>query len=94
MTRPPASLRYNNPGAQYPGPSARRFGSVGTETIGGGHKIAVFDDPVNGAAAQFDLLLRSYAGLPSSPALPSSVRKPIDMTRLAALAAERRKLGV
>ena len=59
----PASIRYNNPGAQYPGPSARRFGSVGTEIIGGGHKIAVFDDPVKGAAAQFDLLNRGYAGM-------------------------------
>lgn len=59
----PASIRYNNPGAQYPGPSSRKFGSTETETIGGGHKIAVFSDPVSGAAAQFDLLARSYAGM-------------------------------
>lgn len=52
----PASLRYNNPGAMYPGPSAQKFGAVGTETIGGGHKIAVFPNAVAGAAAQFDLL--------------------------------------
>jgi hypothetical protein len=63
MAQPPASIRFNNPGAQYPGPSARKFGSIGTEIIGGGHKIAVFDDPVRGAAAQFDLLDRSYAGM-------------------------------
>jgi hypothetical protein len=63
MAQPPASIRYNNPGAQYPGPSARKFGSIGTEVIGGGHKIAVFDDPVRGAAAQFDLLDRGYAGM-------------------------------
>lgn len=63
MAQTPASIRYNNPGAQYPGPSARKFGSVGTEIIGGGHKIAVFDDPVKGAAAQFDLLKRGYTGL-------------------------------
>lgn len=69
MTRPPASLRYNNPGAMYPGPSSRKFGSTATETIGGGHKIAVFDDPVKGAAAQFDLLSRAYAGLPLSQAI-------------------------
>jgi hypothetical protein len=63
MAQPPASIRFNNPGAQYPGPSARKFGSIGTEVIGGGHKIAVFDDPVRGAAAQFDLLDRGYAGM-------------------------------
>lgn len=60
----PASIRFFNPGAQYPGPSAQKFGSTGTEIIGGGHKIAVFDDPVKGAAAQFDLLKRGYAGMP------------------------------
>lgn len=70
MTKP-ASIRYNNPGAQYPGPSARKFGSTRTEIIGGGHKIAVFDDPVNGAAAQFDLLDRAYAGL----TLQDAIRK-------------------
>lgn len=58
----PASIRTNNPGAMYPGPSAKKFGSTGTETIGGGHLIAVFPDKVAGAAAQFDLLRRSYTG--------------------------------
>lgn len=71
MKQPPASIRYNNPGAQYPGPSAKRFGSTGTEIIGGGHKIAVFDDPVKGAAAQFDLLSRAYAGM----SLQDAIRK-------------------
>lgn len=60
---PPASVRFNNPGAMYPGPSAKKFGTTGTHIIGGGHKIAAFDDPVNGAAAQFDLLSRKYAGM-------------------------------
>lgn len=60
----PAAIRYNNPGAMYPGPSASKFGAVGTETIGGGHKIAVFPDAVSGAAAQFDLLASDkYVGL-------------------------------
>jgi hypothetical protein len=59
----PAAIRFNNPGAQYPGPSSQKFGSTGTEIIGGGHKIAKFDDPVQGAAAQFDLLDRGYAGM-------------------------------
>lgn len=56
----PASVRYNNPGAQYPGPSARKFGAIGTKTIGGGHLIAVFDDAIDGAAALFDLMDRGY----------------------------------
>jgi hypothetical protein len=60
----PASIRYNNPGAQYPGASASAFGSTGFGIIGGGHKIARFDDPESGAAAQFDLLNRRYAGMP------------------------------
>ena len=67
----PASIRYNNPGAQYPGPSARRFGSIGTETIGGGHKIAVFPDAVSGAAAQFDLFANRYTG----ETLQSAIRR-------------------
>jgi len=65
----PASVRYNNPGAQYPGPSAQRFGSNATGVIGGGHKIAGFPDAESGAAAQFDLLARKYAGMPLSAAI-------------------------
>jgi len=71
VKQPPASIRFNNPGAQYPGPSARKYGSTGTEIIGGGHQIAVFDDPVKGAAAQFDLLNRAYAGM----TLQDAIRK-------------------
>ena len=59
----PASIRNNNPGAQYPGPSSRKFGALKTNTIGGGHLIAQFPDKVSGAAALFDLLLRLYVGL-------------------------------
>ncbi len=65
----PASIRFNNPGGQYPGPSARQFNTTGTETIGGGHKIAVFATPEEGAAAQFHLLNRSYTGMPLSQAI-------------------------
>lgn len=57
----PASIRFNNPGAMYPGPSAEKFGATGTQIIGGGHKIAVFPDAISGAAAQFDLLNSRYA---------------------------------
>lgn len=65
----PATIRFNNPGGQYPGPSARAYGTTGTATIGGGHQIAQFPDPVSGAAAQFDLLKRGYAGMPLDQAL-------------------------
>jgi len=58
----PASFRYNNPGAQYPSVEAARFGQTGYGIIGGGHKIACFPSPVNGAASNFDLLYRNYTG--------------------------------
>lgn len=60
----PASVRYNNPGAQYPSGEAARFGQTGYGVIGGGHKIAAFPDPVSGAAANFDLLYRNYTNMP------------------------------
>src|ERR1043165_453828 len=59
----PASFRYNNPGAQYPSAEAPQFGQIGYGIIGGGHKIACFPSPVNGAAANFDLLNRNYTGM-------------------------------
>lgn len=65
----PAAIRYNNPGAMYPGPSATRFGSTGFGMIGGGHKIAQFPSMEHGAAAQFDLLDRNYAGMPLRSAI-------------------------
>lgn len=58
----PASVRYNNPGAQYPGKSASTYGSTGYGVIGGGHKIAQFPDAESGASAHFDLLNRGYTG--------------------------------
>src|SRR5690242_1716174 len=57
-----ASFRYFNPGAQYPSARAARFGQTGYGIIGGGHKIARFPSPVNGAASNFDLLSRNYVG--------------------------------
>jgi hypothetical protein len=60
---PPASLRYRNPGAQYPSREAARFGQTGYGVIGGDHKIASFPSPINGAASNFDLLHRVYVGM-------------------------------
>jgi hypothetical protein len=62
-----ASIRYNNPGAMWPGPSSRKFGAVGAkglnDGLGQGNKIAIFDDAIDGAAALFDLLDRVYTGM-------------------------------
>lgn len=61
----PASIRSNNPGAMWPGPSSQRFGSTSYEQLRDGNKIAQFDSPVLGAAAQFDLLASpQYIGKP------------------------------
>lgn len=59
----PASVRANNPGAQYPSSEAKKFGMEGYGVIGGGHQIAVFPSPVNGAAANMDLFARNYTGM-------------------------------
>jgi hypothetical protein len=61
----PASFRYNNPGAQWPSDHAARFGQIGYGIIGREQRdqIAAFPSPVNGAAANFDLLARKYVGM-------------------------------
>jgi hypothetical protein len=64
-----ANVRYNNPGAQYPGPSSQAFGSTGTGIIGGGNQIAQFPTPVHGAASNFALLDKGYTGMPVSAAI-------------------------
>lgn len=58
----PASIRTNNPGAQWFGPIAQAFGSTGTENLADGNNAAMFPDPQSGAAAQFALLKKAYAG--------------------------------
>lgn len=61
----PASIRFWNPGAMWPGPSATAFGATGFDTLndGQGNKIARFPDAESGGAAQFDLLKRGYSGM-------------------------------
>ena len=57
----PASIRYNNPGAQAFAPTARKWsGEPGT--TGTGHLIAGFPTPVHGLASNIDLLNRKYVG--------------------------------
>jgi hypothetical protein len=65
----PASMRNNNPGAMWPGPSASTYGSTGSQNVAGNNKIATFPDAVSGGAAQFDLLNRKYTGMPLADAL-------------------------
>lgn len=74
MAITPASIRNNNPGAMYPGKSAKKFGSVSFETLksrDGVHKIATFPTPIHGAAAQFDLLRSAYCGM----SIEAAIRK-------------------
>lgn len=63
--RIPASIRYKNPGAQWPGARATKWGSTSYVTLddGQGNKIAVFPTFVQGAAAQFDLWASNYTGM-------------------------------
>lgn len=68
-TAGPASVRNNNPGAQWPGPVASQFGSTGAQDLQGGNKIASFDDPIKGGAAHFALLAQKYAGMPLGAAI-------------------------
>ena len=63
------NVRYNNPGAMYPGASAQKFGTTGTGVIGGGHLIANFPTPVHGAAANMDNLRSKYVGMTIGGAL-------------------------
>lgn len=68
----PASIRNRNPGAQYPGKSAKKFGGKTYETLksqDGVHKIATFPSDIQGAAAMFDLLASSYCGMPVEKAI-------------------------
>lgn len=60
-----AAVRYNNPGAMWPGASSRKFGGHESVTLkdGQNNKIAIFPTAIHGAAAQFDLLANKYAGL-------------------------------
>ena len=60
MTKLPASIRYNNPGAMWGGNALTRKWGETTHValhdgLGQGNQIAVFPDPIHGAAAQFDL---------------------------------------
>lgn len=65
----PASIRTNNPGAQWFGPVAQGYGATGSIPLPGGNNAASFPDPVSGAAAQFALLGNRYTNMPLSAAI-------------------------
>jgi hypothetical protein len=75
----PATIRNRNPGAIYPGPSAKRFGGLGAETLvseDGAHPIVKFPTMVHGAAAMFHNLFNAkdrrgyyYRGQPLGKAI-------------------------
>lgn len=62
----PASVRHLNPGAQWPGPVAKKWGSTGFEILKDGqrNRIATFPTWEQGGAAHIDLLRTRYAGMP------------------------------
>lgn len=65
MAKIPASIRSNNPGAMWMGPSARKFGATEAEKLNDGlnqnNEIAYFETRVKGGAALFDLLNTKYS---------------------------------
>jgi uncharacterized protein (TIGR02594 family) len=69
VTAIPATVKYRNPGACYPGPSSKPFGGLTHAIIGGGHKIAVFPTMTDGASSMMHLLWRVYTGMTFSDAI-------------------------
>lgn len=61
----PASIRYKNPGAMWPGSRATKWGSTTHVTLTDAqhNEIAIFPDFVHGAAAQFDLWASNYTSM-------------------------------
>lgn len=59
MARIPAAIRAKNPGAMWPGPVSKKWGSTKFESLndgtGQGNKIAYFDTWHQGICAQLDL---------------------------------------
>ena len=58
-----ASVRNNNPGAQWPNALAKEYGSTGHQNLADGNKIATFPTPIHGAAANMALVDHKYVGM-------------------------------
>jgi hypothetical protein len=67
----PATIRNNNPGAIWPAPICEKWGAYEHEQLTDAQRnqMAIFPSKVSGAAAQFDLLSRSYVGMTVEAAL-------------------------
>lgn len=65
----PVSIRAKNPGAQWPGPVSKKFGSTEWWPCGGNNKIAVFDTFEQGGAATLYLWATKYSDMPLSAAI-------------------------
>lgn len=61
----PASIRYNNPGAQWDGKTAKKWGSDQHAVLADreGNHIAIFSSKIAGASAQFDLWRTNYSNM-------------------------------
>jgi hypothetical protein len=59
----PASIRYNNPGAQWPRAGDARFGAIGYGKLADGNLIERFPDPASGVAANLSLFATKYTGM-------------------------------
>jgi hypothetical protein len=59
----PASIRYNNPGAQWPRSGDTKFGAIGYGRLADGNLIERFSDPSQGAAANMALFASHYVGM-------------------------------
>jgi hypothetical protein len=57
-----ASVRNNNPGAQWPNALAKEYGATGHQNLADGNKIATFPTPMHGAAANMALFDTKYVG--------------------------------
>jgi hypothetical protein len=65
----PVSIRAKNPGAQWPGPISKKFGSTEWWPCGGNNKIAVFSTFEQGGAATLYLWANKYSDMPLSAAI-------------------------
>lgn len=91
--RAPVAVRTNNPGNQWMGEVARRFGATTSENVSARDQPAIFPDKVLGAAAMFGLLNTSgYSGKTveqaiyrwsngTNPAYPEFVEKTTGISR-------------
>lgn len=65
----PVAIRTKNPGAMWPGPASKKFGSTSYINLKDGNKAAIFPTFEQGAAAQFYLWSTRYSGMTLADAI-------------------------